>query len=113
MGPDLRDGTWRRCRQCQANSAAGRRPSSASATLRSDVVEADPLAARCDEPSEVFPVSGDDLCGETGGEGHDDRVADVRRAGAAEEETGIVSAVLVEYGDVAASEETTELNLLW
>src|SRR5687767_1407619 len=79
--------------------------------LDSEAVEADPFAARCHEPSKVFSVSGQDLGVETGGEGHDDRVADVRGAGAAEEQPSVVSAVFVEQGDVATSEETTELNL--
>lgn len=80
---------------------------------RSDVVEANPLPACRHETSKIFAVSGHDLGVEGGGEGHDYRIADVRRPGPAQEQSGAVSAVFVEHGDVAASEKATELNLLW
>ena len=60
-------------------------------------MEADPLSARCDEASKVFAVSGQDLGGEGGSEGHDDGVAGVRRPNAAEEQPGVMRAVFVEY----------------
>ena len=78
----------------------------------SGVVERNPLSGRSDKSPEVFPVPGHDRAVQCGGKGYHDRIGDVRGSSATEEEAGVVSSLLVEHGDVAASEETAKLNLL-